>query len=87
MIVGFECPSCIGFSSALEESQAYAMQKAGAFEVLDKNTSVTELYSSIQRGVAAVRPVLILDEKSPKTSLESVQAPEAEPEARKEEKT
>lgn len=54
----------IGFSSALQGPQASAMQKAGAFEVLDKNISVTQLYSAIQRGVAALKPILILDEQS-----------------------
>ena len=76
----------IGFSSALEESQAYAMQKAGAFEVLDKNTSVTELYSAIQRGVAAIKPVLILDDKLPAVP-ESIEAQKPETMPSKEEHT
>jgi DNA-binding NarL/FixJ family response regulator len=67
----------VGFSSALQDSQAYAMQKAGAFEVYDKQMSVTELYSAIQRGVAAVKPVLILEEKSLKES--DVEAEKREP--------
>ena len=40
----------------------YAMQKAGALEVLSKEQSVQELYAAIQRAVAAVQPVLIMDE-------------------------
>ena len=69
----------IGFSSALQGPQAYAMQKAGAFEVLDKHASVTELYSAIQRGVAALKPILILDrqashEKPPEDSEHSKSA-------------
>jgi hypothetical protein len=38
------------------------MQKAGAFEVLSKEQSVQELYAAIQRAVAAIQPVLILEE-------------------------
>ena len=38
------------------------MQKAGAFEVISKEQSVQELYAAIQRAVAAVQPVLILEE-------------------------
>ena len=44
-----------------------AMQKAGAFEVLSKDSAVDTLYGAIQRAVAAVQPVLILEETpSPK---------------------
>jgi DNA-binding NarL/FixJ family response regulator len=47
-----------------------AMQKAGAFEVLTKDTAVDTLYGAIQRAVAAVQPVLILEETpSPKEPL------------------
>ena len=38
------------------------MQKAGAFEVISKEQSVQELYAAIQRAVAAVQPVLIMEE-------------------------
>jgi len=38
----------------------YAMLKAGAFEVLPKDKAVHELYSSIQRAVASILPVVIL---------------------------
>lgn len=54
----------VGLTSGLEEYQMYAMQKAGAFEVLAKDVGITEVYSAIQRGVAAVKPVLILQEPS-----------------------
>ena len=54
----------IGISTGLEDYQIYAMQKAGAFEVLHKDVAVTDLYSAIQRGIAAVKPVLILEEPS-----------------------
>lgn len=56
----------VGISSGLKDYQVHAMQKAGAFEVLNKDLAVTDLYSAIQRGVAAVKPVLILDEPSSK---------------------
>jgi hypothetical protein len=39
------------------------MIKAGAFEVVRKEQAVSELYSSIQRAVASVQPILVLDEK------------------------
>jgi hypothetical protein len=38
------------------------MQKAGAFEILKKDNAVADLYGAIQRAVAAVQPVLILEE-------------------------
>jgi hypothetical protein len=46
------------------------MQKTGAFEVLTKDSAVDTLYGAIQRAVAAVQPVLILEETpSPKEPL------------------
>ena len=44
------------------------MLKAGAFEVLTKEKAVDELYSAIQRAIAAVQPILILDEKPATTT-------------------
>jgi DNA-binding NarL/FixJ family response regulator len=41
----------------------YAMLKAGASEVVMKEQAVTELYSAIQRAVASVQPILVLDEE------------------------
>ncbi len=38
------------------------MQKAGALEVLHKDNAVTELYSSIQRAIASIQPILILED-------------------------
>jgi hypothetical protein len=35
------------------------MKQAGAFEVLSKDNAVTELYSAIQRAIAAIQPILI----------------------------
>lgn len=57
----------LGLSVDLKDYQIYAMQKAGAFEVLKKDNAVADLYGAIQRAVAAVQPVLILEETpSPK---------------------
>ena len=35
----------IGLSAMVKDYEVYAMQKAGAFEVLHKDNAVTELYS------------------------------------------
>jgi len=50
----------IGFSMTVHSYSEYAMLKAGAFEVLPKDKAVHELYSSIQRAVASILPVVIL---------------------------
>jgi DNA-binding NarL/FixJ family response regulator len=52
----------LGLSAKAKHYDIYAMQKAGAFEVLSKEQSVQELYAAIQRAVAAVQPVLIMEE-------------------------
>jgi DNA-binding NarL/FixJ family response regulator len=52
----------LGLSAKAKHYDIYAMQKAGAFEVLSKEQSVQELYAAIQRAVAAVQPVLIMKE-------------------------
>jgi DNA-binding NarL/FixJ family response regulator len=49
----------IGLSVHLEDYQVAAMKQAGAFEVLSKDNAVTELYSAIQRAIAAIQPILI----------------------------
>lgn len=66
----------LGLTVDTRDYQVYAMQKAGAFDVLKKDSSVVDLYGAIQRAVAAVQPVLILEETpSPKeVSGESQQA-------------
>ncbi len=57
----------LGLTVDTRDYQVYAMQKAGAFDVLKKDSSVVDLYGAIQRAVAAVQPVLILEETpSPK---------------------
>jgi DNA-binding NarL/FixJ family response regulator len=52
----------VGLSVNPKDYQEYAMAKAGAFEVLPKDSAVVELFGAIQRAVAAVQPVLILEE-------------------------
>jgi CheY-like chemotaxis protein/anti-sigma factor ChrR (cupin superfamily) len=42
-----------------KDYQVYAMEKAGAFKILSKDSAVTELYGAIQEAVAALRPVLV----------------------------
>jgi DNA-binding NarL/FixJ family response regulator len=76
----------LGLSVDLKDYQIYAMQKAGAFEVLKKDNAVADLYGAIQRAVAAVQPVLILEETpSPKQdpaeseSLDNPALPESMP--------
>ena len=52
----------VGFSMTVHSYSEYAMLKAGAFEVLSKDKAVHDLYSAIQRAVASVQPVLILED-------------------------
>src|SRR5687768_14369140 len=53
----------IGLSVDNREYQLFAMKKAGAFGVLQKKEmSVGELFGVIQNTVAAVQPVLIMEE-------------------------
>lgn len=61
----------LGLSVDPKDYEIYAMQKAGAFDVLKKDQAIAELYAAVQRAVAAVQPVLILTETdSPKGSTE-----------------
>ena len=53
----------VGLSADRKNYQVHAMQKAGAFEVLHKDSvAVTELYAAIQRAVASIQPILILED-------------------------
>ena len=52
----------IGLTAAREEYLVYTMLKAGAYEVLAKETAEADLYSTIQKGVAAANAILILKE-------------------------
>ena len=53
----------VGLSVNAPSFHVDAMLKAGAFEILTKEKAVDELYSAIQRAIAAVQPILILEEK------------------------
>src|SRR6478735_3075253 len=72
----------IGLSAKAKHYDVYAMQKAGAFEVLTKEQAVQELYAAIQRAVAAVQPVLIMEE-TPSIDTPTNQPPAAETEPTK----
>jgi len=54
----------IGLSIDPKDYQIYAMEKAGAYKVLNKDSAVTELYGAIQEAVAAVRPIFVIEEPS-----------------------
>ena len=73
----------LGLSAKAKHYDVYAMQKAGAFEVLSKEQSVQELYAAIQRAVAAVQPVLIMEE----TPMQQQAAEELPPSPAKELRT
>lgn len=65
----------LGLSAKAKHYDIYAMQKAGAFEVISKEQSVQELYAAIQRAVAAVQPVLILKETPTSDETPDQQSP------------
>lgn len=44
----------VGLTRDLKDYTAYAMKKAGASEVVDKNNAVVELYNAIQRALAGI---------------------------------
>jgi DNA-binding NarL/FixJ family response regulator len=52
----------VGLSVDLKDYQIYAMEKAGAFQVLDKHTAITQLHEALQETVAAVRPILVMED-------------------------
>ena len=58
----------IGLSVDLKEYQLHAMRKAGAFDLIRKDNVVAELYGAIQRAMAAIQPVLML-EKTPSSDV------------------
>ena len=68
----------VGLSVDPKDYQVYAMQKAGAFKVLNKDCAVTEVYGALQEAVAAVRPILVIEE--PSVEKTSVKDSEAKPE-------
>jgi len=67
----------VGLSVNAPSYHVDAMLKAGAFEVLTKEKAVDELYSAIQRAIAAIQPILILEEPPP-APAESTQSVIAE---------
>jgi DNA-binding NarL/FixJ family response regulator len=54
----------VGLSVDPRDYLIYAMEKAGAFKVLNKNSALTQLYETLQEAVAAVRPILVMEEPS-----------------------
>ena len=44
----------VGLTRELKDYTAYAMKKAGAAEVVEKNNAVVELYNAIQRALAGI---------------------------------
>ena len=55
----------IGITFVPEEYVVYAMVKAGAYEVVTKDKAATDLYSTLQKAVASVHPILIEEETKP----------------------
>ncbi len=53
----------VGLSVNAPSFHVDAMLKAGASEVVTKEKAVDELYNAIQRAIAAVQPILILEVK------------------------
>jgi DNA-binding NarL/FixJ family response regulator len=45
----------LGFSADLKEYNVYTMQQAGAFEVLQQEDALKDLYAAIERAVAAIQ--------------------------------
>jgi len=54
----------LGSSADAKDYNVYAMQQAGAFEVLTKEDAVKDLYEDIQRAMAVNQSVPILEDAS-----------------------
>ena len=52
----------IGLSAYPKGYQSYAMERAGAFEVLSRDNAVNDLYGAIQRAVASVQSLHIVED-------------------------
>lgn len=63
----------LGLSVNAESYHVEAMLKAGAFEVITKERAVDELYGAIQRAVASIQPILILEDSASTTKPVSEQ--------------
>ena len=68
----------VGLSLDPKDYQLYAMRKAGALKVISKGTPITVLYGALQEAVAAVRPILVIEE--PSIEKTAVKDPVAKPE-------
>jgi DNA-binding NarL/FixJ family response regulator len=73
-----------GLTVDVKDYHVYAMEKAGAFEVLKKDDVLADLYSTLQRAVASVQPVVILDEtpsstQAPRDQEHAIELNPAEP--------
>jgi DNA-binding NarL/FixJ family response regulator len=68
----------VGLSVNAPSYQVDAMLKAGAFDVVTKEKAVDELYSAIQRAIAAVQPILILKEGPAYTESAAIEQSEME---------
>ena len=67
----------VGLSLHPKDYEVHALQQAGAFDVLRKDNVGINLCGAIERAVAAVQPMLILEETaSPKPSPEDTEPPE-----------
>jgi DNA-binding NarL/FixJ family response regulator len=81
----------IGLSADPKNYLVYAMQKAGASEVLGKDQAVNDLYGAIQRAVASIQPILILEDTpalaEPHAELEKSASPNPEGVSQSEEAT
>jgi DNA-binding NarL/FixJ family response regulator len=53
----------IGLSVEQKDYMLYSMQRVGASEVVHKENAAGTLYGAIQKAVAAIQPVLIMEER------------------------
>ena len=51
----------VGLSAEPKDYMLYSMQRAGASEVVHKDNAAASLYGAVQKAVAAVQPVLIME--------------------------
>jgi DNA-binding NarL/FixJ family response regulator len=65
----------LGLSVNAPTYQVEAMVKAGAFDVITKEKAVDELYSAIQKAIAAIQPILILEE-GPSENASAAEVPQ-----------
>jgi DNA-binding NarL/FixJ family response regulator len=64
----------LGYSA---DPKDYNAQQVGAFEVLQRDEAMKDLYGAIQKAVAAVQPVLIMEE-TPVSKQAAEESPKAE---------